>query len=43
MDGSGRAEDRDNISIVRSVNVEGTKNIANACKKLDCKNDIYFY
>ena len=31
------AEDRDNISIVRSVNVEGTKNIANACKKLDCK------
>ena len=31
------AEDRDNISIVRSVNVEGTKNIANVCKKLDCK------
>ena len=31
------AADRDNISIVRSVNVEGTKNIANVCKKLDCK------
>lgn len=31
------AEDHDNISIVRSVNVEGTKNIANVCKKLDCK------
>ena len=31
------AEDRDNISIVRSVNVEGNKNIANVCKKLDCK------
>ena len=31
------AEDRDNISIVRSVNVEGTKNIANVCKKLVCK------
>ena len=31
------AEDCDNISIVRSVNVEGTKNIANVCKKLDCK------
>ena len=31
------AEDRDNISIVRSVNVEGTKNIVNVCKKLDCK------
>lgn len=31
------AEDRDNILIVRSVNVEGTKNIANVCKKLDCK------
>lgn len=31
------AEDRDNISIVRSVNVKGTKNIANVCKKLDCK------
>ena len=31
------AEDRDNISIVRSVNVVGNKNIANVCKKLDCK------
>lgn len=31
------AEDEENVNIVRSVNVEGTRNIAYACKKLDCK------
>lgn len=31
------AEDDDNIEKVRSVNADGTRNIANICKKLDCK------
>lgn len=31
------AEDEENIPKVRAINVDGTKNIANACKKLDCK------
>ncbi len=31
------AEDSENISKVRSINVEGTENIALACKKTDCK------
>ena len=31
------AEDKDNIPKVRAINVDGTQNIANACKQLDCK------
>lgn len=31
------AEDDDNIDIVRKVNAGGTRNIAEVCKKLDCK------
>ena len=31
------AEDEENQSKVRAVNVDGTQNIADACKKLDCK------
>lgn len=31
------AEDRDNEKSVRSVNIDGTKNIVNVCKKLGCK------
>lgn len=31
------AEDDDKIELVRKVNVDGTQNIANVCKKLDCK------
>lgn len=31
------AEDYDNLDKVRAVNVEGTKNIAEACKKIGCK------
>ena len=31
------AEDADNIDVVKRVNVDGTQNIANACKKVDCK------
>lgn len=31
------AEDDDNLDKVRAVNVEGTKNIAEACKKIGCK------
>lgn len=31
------AEDEENVEKVRSINVGGTKNIANACKKIDCK------
>lgn len=31
------AEDEENIPKVCAINVDGTKNIANACKKLDCK------
>ncbi len=31
------AEDEENIKKVYSVNVDGTKNIATACKKADCK------
>lgn len=31
------AEDDDKVNLVRKVNVEGTQNIANACKLLDCK------
>lgn len=31
------AEDDDKVDAVRRVNVDGTKNIANVCKKLDCK------
>lgn len=31
------AEDEENIPRVRAVNVTGTQNIANICKKLDCK------
>lgn len=31
------AEDDDKVEIVRAVNAHGTQNIANACKKLDCK------
>lgn len=27
----------DNVDVCRKVNAEGTKNIANVCKKLDCK------
>ncbi len=31
------AEDESNADLVRAVNVEGTQNIADVCKKLDCK------
>ncbi len=31
------AEDEENIAKVKAVNVDGTQNIANVCKKLDCK------
>lgn len=31
------AEDDENIPKVRAINVDGTQNIANVCKKLDCK------
>lgn len=31
------AEDNENIPKVRAINVDGTQNIANVCKKLDCK------
>ncbi|MDY2590959.1 MAG: dTDP-4-dehydrorhamnose reductase [Agathobacter sp.] len=31
------AEDEDKIEKVRAINVSGTQNIANVCKKLDCK------
>lgn len=31
------AEDEDKIEKVRKINVSGTQNIANVCKKLDCK------
>lgn len=31
------AEEEENIPKVRAVNAEGTKNIAEVCKKLDCK------
>ena len=31
------AEDEDNADKVRAINVDGTQNIANVCKKLDCK------
>ena len=31
------AEDEENIPKVRAVNVTGTQNIADVCKKLDCK------
>lgn len=31
------AEDDDKIALVRKVNADGTRNIANVCKKLDCK------
>lgn len=31
------AEDAENQAKVRAINVDGTKNIAEACKKLDCK------
>lgn len=31
------AEDREKMSLVRKVNVEGTQNIATMCRKLDCK------
>lgn len=31
------AEDDENIPKVRAINVDGTQNIANVCKKLECK------
>lgn len=31
------AEDEDNKPKVKAINVDGTQNIANVCKKLDCK------
>lgn len=31
------AEDDDKTELARKVNADGTKNIANACKKMDCK------
>jgi dTDP-4-dehydrorhamnose reductase len=31
------AEDDDNVELVRRINVNGTQNIADACKKIDCK------
>ena len=32
-----KAEEEDKIAIVKSVNVDGTRNIAQACKMYDCK------
>lgn len=31
------AEDEENVSKVRAINVDGTQNIATVCKKIDCK------
>ena len=31
------AEDDDKVAKVRAINADGTQNIAEACKKLDCK------
>lgn len=31
------AENEENIAKVKAINVDGTQNIANVCKKLDCK------
>lgn len=31
------AEDEENLPKVRAINVDGTQNIANVCKQLDCK------
>lgn len=31
------AEEEENIAKVRAVNADGTRNIADVCKKLDCK------
>ncbi len=31
------AEDEENLAKVRAINVDGPQNIANVCKKLDCK------
>ncbi len=31
------AEDDDKVELVRKVNADGTQNIANACKEIDCK------
>ena len=31
------AEDEENLTKVRAINVDGPQNIANVCKKLDCK------
>lgn len=31
------AEDDDKVAKVRAINAGGTQNIANVCKKLDCK------
>lgn len=31
------AEDDDKVALVRKVNADGTQNIAEACKKIDCK------
>ena len=31
------AEDDDKVALVRKVNADGTQNIADVCKKLDCK------
>jgi len=31
------AEDEDNLPKVRAINVDGPQNLANVCKKLDCK------
>ena len=31
------AEDDDKVALVRKVNADGTQNIANVCKKLNCK------
>ena len=36
------AEDDDKVAKVRAINAGGTQNIANVCKKLDCKM-IYTY
>ena len=32
-----RQEDDDKVAKVRAINAGGTQNIANVCKKLDCK------
>ena len=37
------AEDEENIPKVRAINVDGTQNIANVCKKTRLQNDIYFH